>query len=85
MGYSIKDEIDKAGSMLKPRPKLTVLELIERSGANGITLGVIYNRLRGAKRANVNAELERLVDEGSIKAEQYVGGNKHKTLKFTIA
>ena len=82
MTFKISDFVPETVKYLTPDERITAL--VAGSGQNGMTLGVLGNRMRKMNSSDFRSTVENMVNSGAMDAEAVEGSRGRKTIRFTI-
>ena len=82
MTFKISDTVPETARNLTPDERINALVAV--SGQNGMTLGVLRNRMRKMNSSDFRSTVENMVNNGAMDAESVEGSPGRKTIRFTI-
>ena len=82
MTFKISDTVPETARNRTPEDRITAL--VAGSGQNGMTLGVLRNRMKKMNSSDFRSTVENMVNNGAMDAEAVEGNRGRKTIRFTI-
>ena len=82
MTFKISDFVPETVKYSTPEDRIAAL--VAGSGQNGMTLGVLGNRMRKMNSSDFRSTVENMVNNGAMDAEAVEGSRVRKTIRFTI-
>jgi len=81
MTFKISDFVPETVKYSTPEDRIAAL--VAGSGQNGMTLGVLGNRMRKMNSSDFRSTVENMVNNGAMDAEAVEGSRGRKTIRFT--